>query len=295
MTWAKLDDQFYLNPKNAPIDRDEQDLYIAGLVYCNGQLTDGFIHESKLMQLYIWAKLPFEANALANAQAIASRLLEHEMWEIASNGYQVHDFLDWNPSKSEVLALRKARSEAGKLGGERSGEARRAESKQLLEQMPSKSSSKNEAKTNPVPVPVPVPEPGPEPVPGDTATPRTPDPKAGKPSRPKTPKPEMPPDPTLQNAAVLAYREKMRLTPNATQRKAIADAVSNTSLDRWSKTLDNWLLHGWKPTNVPGMLESFSSNGSNGKSNTGREPVAIQAMRLVMAEQEAARAAEGGQ
>jgi hypothetical protein len=111
--WSKIDDQFYLNVKNATIDRDEQDLYIAGNVYCNGQLTDGFIPAAIVAMLCIWAKIPNEANA----QAIASRLVEHNYWELIEHGYMVHDFLDWNLSKAEVLELRAARSEAGRRGG----------------------------------------------------------------------------------------------------------------------------------------------------------------------------------
>lgn len=153
MTWAKIDDQFYLGLKNAAIDRDEQDLYVASLVYCNGQLTDGFIPNSILMQLYLWAKIPLEANAEAKAQAIASRLVEHEFWHVVDGGYQVHDFLDWNPSRADVMALREARSEAGKRGGEHSAAARQAKASKTA----SNCSSKTEAKFNPVPVPVPVP------------------------------------------------------------------------------------------------------------------------------------------
>lgn len=122
MPYARIDDQFYMTVKNATIDRDEQDLFFAGNVYCNQQLTDGFIPASVLPILALWAKLPTEANA----QAIASRLVEHRYWELVDGGYMVHDFLDWNMSKVEILTLREARAKAGKAGGERSGAARKA-------------------------------------------------------------------------------------------------------------------------------------------------------------------------
>lgn len=124
--WSKLDDQFYLNPKNAVMDRDEQDLYIAGIIYCNGQLTDGFIPASVLFMLCAWAKIPLEANAKANAEAIASRLVKHNFWELVDGGYSVHDFLDWNMSRAEVTALKQARSEAGRRGGSKSQAQRKA-------------------------------------------------------------------------------------------------------------------------------------------------------------------------
>lgn len=115
--WSKFDDQFYLNPKNACIDRDAQDLYMAAIIYCNGQLTDGFVPNGVLVMLCAWAKIPLDSNPQAIAQAIASRLVEHNFFEIADNGYMIHDFLDWNMSREEAIALKSARTEAGRRGG----------------------------------------------------------------------------------------------------------------------------------------------------------------------------------
>lgn len=157
--WSKLDDQFYLNTKNATIDRDEQDLYMAGLVYCNGQLTDGFIPTAVVQMLCIWAKIPYEANA----QAIANHLVEHRYWENAEGGFMVHDFLDWNISKAEALELKQARSDAGKRGGlvsaakSHAKQAKRQASAQASAQAKSKQSSTQSQ------YPIPAPDPAPEP------------------------------------------------------------------------------------------------------------------------------------
>lgn len=143
--WSKLDDQFYLNPKNTLIDRDEQDLHIAAIVYASGQLTDGFIPVGVLPMLCIWAKISV-ANDVAIAKqvpevcySIATRLVEHCYWENAEGGYQIHDFLEYNPSREEVLELRNARKEAGRRGG-------LAKALAFAKQKPSKSSSKTLAK-----------------------------------------------------------------------------------------------------------------------------------------------------
>ena len=130
--WSKFDDQFFLNPKNAAIDRDEQDLNIAGIIYCNGQLTDGFIPIGALPMLCAWAKIDVN---LAGAKAIANHLVEHSYWEIAENGYQIHDFLDWNYSREQVEEHRKERSEAGRRGGLAKA---KAIAKREPKQMPSK-------------------------------------------------------------------------------------------------------------------------------------------------------------
>lgn len=136
MTWSKFDDQFYLNPKNAAIDRDEQDLNIAGIIYCNGQLTDGFIPSGALPMLCAWAKIDV---GVADAIAIAKRLVEHSYWLIVDGGYKIHDFLDWNVSREEVEARRKERSESGRRGGLAKAKAiAKREPKRELKLMPSK-------------------------------------------------------------------------------------------------------------------------------------------------------------
>jgi hypothetical protein len=135
--WAKFDDQFYLNPKNASMDRDEQDIYMAGIVYCNGQLTDGFIPTSTVKMLCAWAKLPDKANA----QAIAQRLVEHNYWEVVDGGFMVHDFLDWNISKAEAMALKEAKSEAGRRGGQANVAKRQASAQASAQANPKQNST----------------------------------------------------------------------------------------------------------------------------------------------------------
>lgn len=77
-------------------------------------------------------------------------------------------------------------------------------------------------------------------------------------------------DPALDTLAVIAYRETFKCWPNSTQRKAINDQVQD--LDRWQKVLDDWHLHGWRPTNVKDMLDRYSQNGyRNGSSKLLRQ------------------------
>jgi hypothetical protein len=80
--------------------------------------------------------------------------------------------------------------------------------------------------------------------------------KAVSPKRPGVKKAR---DPLLDHPGVVLYREFMRLIPNHNQRKNISDLVSD--LDLWRTVLDHWSLHGWRPTNVDGMLESYRQGG----------------------------------
>jgi hypothetical protein len=113
MAWAKFDDRFLTNPKIMQAGLEARALYIAGVLYCAGELTDGFIAEGVLCKLAALADVPRAIDA-------ADRLIDLALWEQAEGGYIVHDYLEYNPTAEEVKARRdevtKARSEAGKRG-----------------------------------------------------------------------------------------------------------------------------------------------------------------------------------
>jgi hypothetical protein len=70
---------------------------------------------------------------------------------------------------------------------------------------------------------------------------------------------EKPPDPRLDHPAVKLYRQLMRLTASDYQRQMIVDAVTDVEL--WRDTLEHWVEHGWNPTSLPGMLDSYQRGG----------------------------------
>jgi hypothetical protein len=62
-------------------------------------------------------------------------------------------------------------------------------------------------------------------------------------------------DANLDRPAVQAYRKECKLTPNETQRAAIAAAVAD--LARWEEVMRQWLLLGYRKNNVAGMLDWY--------------------------------------
>jgi hypothetical protein len=70
---------------------------------------------------------------------------------------------------------------------------------------------------------------------------------------------EKPADPRLDHPAVKLYRQVMHLTASEHQRQMIVDAVKDVAL--WEDTLDHWVEHGWNPTSLPGMLDSYRRGG----------------------------------
>lgn len=104
MSWVKLDDQFFSNPKVLLAGRDARDLYLAGLAFCAAQLTDGFIPDNALRMLAAQADVDEPA-------ALAVRLVAVDLWERLDGGYQIHDWLKYNPPASEQKRKRDLNAE----------------------------------------------------------------------------------------------------------------------------------------------------------------------------------------
>ncbi|MBN1461390.1 MAG: hypothetical protein JXA57_17820 [Armatimonadetes bacterium] len=118
MVWARLDDQFHSHPKLAELKTDlmlpAAGLHTLVLSWCASQLTDGYVPGGQVRRL---AGQPVEK--------LTRELVRVGLWEPADGGYQIHDYLDYNPSKAQVMAERKRKSEGGRRGGLASGRARR--------------------------------------------------------------------------------------------------------------------------------------------------------------------------
>jgi hypothetical protein len=112
MPWIKLDDQWMNHPKIIKAGRDARDMWLASLSWCAQYLTDGYFPAELLPTLAVMAIVD-----VANCQEFAKRLLEVGLWERTENGYHIHDYNDYNPTKEQAEATKKARSEAGRVGG----------------------------------------------------------------------------------------------------------------------------------------------------------------------------------
>jgi len=160
MPWVKIDDNLPNHPKVIAAGLHGLAFTVAGIAYCQRNLTDGFIPA-----LVVLTFVPHISARAAQAQAV--RMVGAGLWELRDGGYQVHDYHDFNPTKEEVLARRAevhdARVAAGRQGGIRSGEARRASlqeeanAKQTGSNGASNQRSKGEAKSKQTRSPTPTP------------------------------------------------------------------------------------------------------------------------------------------
>lgn len=109
MPWANLDDQFPKHPKVLPMTDAAFRLHVSGICYCAQYETDGRIDDEMVPLL-----IPrYRARVLAE-------LLDRRLWAPVAEGYEIHDYLQWNRSKEAIATERerrhKQRSEAGKKG-----------------------------------------------------------------------------------------------------------------------------------------------------------------------------------
>ena len=112
MSWAKLDDGFWMHPKVVMAGNEAAGIFCRCLSYCGKYLTDG--------------RVPAE---VALSIAGSKKALEHVvaigfLQRLPSGDLYVQDYAHYNPLRDEVEAKREARREAGRQGGRKSAEKR---------------------------------------------------------------------------------------------------------------------------------------------------------------------------
>jgi hypothetical protein len=99
MPWARVDDGFWSHPKAIVAGAEAIGVWARALSWSAQQLTDGWIPDEMI---------PLLAH---DAPGAPDRLSTAGLWEISEGGFRIHDYLDYNPSRSEVLAKREAERE----------------------------------------------------------------------------------------------------------------------------------------------------------------------------------------
>lgn len=156
MSWFRLEGRGAFHHKVVAAGDEAYGAWCRAGQWSSDQLTDGFVPESIAKQIN-------------RKQKIWDRLVLVVLAHKVDGGYQIHDYLDFNPCSEQERARREEtrgkRREAGRAGGKRSGEVRReqADAKQLEskpEATPKQIAStiaSSGAKQNEAPSPYPIP------------------------------------------------------------------------------------------------------------------------------------------
>jgi hypothetical protein len=98
MVWVRVDDDFPQHPKARKAGPVGMALWLAGLCYSSHYLTDGLVPVEVLSGL-----LPLEKKELTRT---VDKLVFSGLWSVAEGGYEIHDYLDYQSSRTEVLTER---------------------------------------------------------------------------------------------------------------------------------------------------------------------------------------------
>lgn len=104
MAWVKMDDSFPDHPKIAALSDRAFRLHVSAMCLCARSMTDGHVPSA-------WMK------RLGTTTKLIAELRDHKLWDDAEGGFQIHDFLKYNPSREQVENRREERAESGRKGG----------------------------------------------------------------------------------------------------------------------------------------------------------------------------------
>ncbi len=100
MSWLRIDDKFVRHPKIAPLTDKAFRIHVEALCHAAEFLTDG-----RIPRTYI------------RPSARTRELEEAGLWHKDGDGWTVHDWLDYNPTKAEVEDQRSRRAAGNSSGG----------------------------------------------------------------------------------------------------------------------------------------------------------------------------------
>lgn len=101
MPWVKLDDRFPSHRKIALLSDRAFRLHVSAMCWCAENLTDGRISDRELALV----------TRVRGVKATAKQLEDAGLWDRTDDGWEIHDYLDYNPSREQVLIERKKSAE----------------------------------------------------------------------------------------------------------------------------------------------------------------------------------------
>lgn len=119
MPWAKFDEHYPMSRKVRRLTDAEFRLDVSAVCYSSTNLTDGHIARADI-DLVSDVKNPLKAAAglvRAGRWHGPGHTCTSEWCRPIAEGWLIHDYLHYNPSRDDVLDRRKRRSEAGRTGG----------------------------------------------------------------------------------------------------------------------------------------------------------------------------------
>lgn len=104
MSWAKLDDGFWMHPKVVRMGNEAAGIFARCLSYCGAYLTDGAVPAAVAVTI------------AGSEEKVEALVVDNVLDRLPSGDLHVRDYLDYNPSSDEVSAEREKRKERAQKG-----------------------------------------------------------------------------------------------------------------------------------------------------------------------------------
>ncbi len=117
MPWVRFDDKYPVSRKVGGLSDAAFRLHTEAIFWCARELTDGRIARDELKQV----------SGIARPDRHVTELVGRGLWDETDRGWQIHDYLEYQPARAKVLRDRTAKAAAGRKGGIASGQARRGD------------------------------------------------------------------------------------------------------------------------------------------------------------------------
>lgn len=102
MPWVRFDDAFPINRKVDGLSDAAFRLHVSAIFWCARNLTDGFVPEEDLELVCARVRTPAR---------FATQLVDRKLWLECPGGWQIKDYLEFQPSKEKVLDDREKAAE----------------------------------------------------------------------------------------------------------------------------------------------------------------------------------------
>lgn len=94
--WIRVSVRFFSHRKAVKAGDAACMLHLAAIAYAREQMTDGDIDVDVLRRLTTHAR----------PKDLAAKLVEVGLWSATQDGYVIHDYADWNPTRAEIESRR---------------------------------------------------------------------------------------------------------------------------------------------------------------------------------------------
>jgi hypothetical protein len=118
MGWARLDDQFWANPKIDRAGNTAAGVFARALCYCSAQTTDGYVPRAiasqisghtrtinRLISVGLWTEVwPGDVFVVSGRKDSGRRKLPDVEVTIEAHGYYIRDYLHYNRARTDARA-----------------------------------------------------------------------------------------------------------------------------------------------------------------------------------------------